>query len=76
MRRMHVEQEDVFYYITVMNENYEHPEMPVGAEADIIEQNDQHVRCTLRRSKGSIGGYAVSGSLASYVVRPSDGRSG
>ncbi len=37
MRRMHVEQEDVFYYITVMNENYEHPEMPVGAEADIIK---------------------------------------
>ena len=28
MRRMHQEQEDVFYYITVMNENYEHPEMP------------------------------------------------
>ena len=37
MRRMHVEQEDVFYYLTVMNENYEHPEMPVGAEADIIK---------------------------------------
>jgi pyruvate dehydrogenase E1 component len=37
MRRMVQEQEDVFYYITVMNENYEHPEMPVGAEADIIK---------------------------------------
>ena len=37
MRRMHVEQEDVFYYITVMNENYEHPEMPAGTEADIIK---------------------------------------
>ncbi len=37
MRRMHQEQEDVFYYITVMNENYEHPEMPKGAEADIIK---------------------------------------
>jgi pyruvate dehydrogenase E1 component len=37
MRRMFAEQEDVFYYITVMNENYEHPEMPVGAEADIIK---------------------------------------
>jgi pyruvate dehydrogenase E1 component len=37
MRRMNQEQEDVFYYITVMNENYEHPEMPVGAEADIIK---------------------------------------
>ena len=37
MRRMFQEQEDVFYYITVMNENYEHPEMPAGAEADIIK---------------------------------------
>ena len=37
LRRMHQEQEDVFYYLTVMNENYEHPEMPAGAEADIIK---------------------------------------
>jgi pyruvate dehydrogenase E1 component len=37
MRRMFAEQEDIYYYITVMNENYEHPEMPVGAEADIIK---------------------------------------
>ena len=37
MRRMFAEQEDVYYYITVMNENYEHPEMPAGAEADIIK---------------------------------------
>ncbi|WP_374326959.1 pyruvate dehydrogenase (acetyl-transferring), homodimeric type [Azonexus sp.] len=37
LRRMNAEQEDVFYYITVMNENYEHPEMPAGAEADIIK---------------------------------------
>jgi len=37
MRRMFQEQEDVFYYLTVMNENYEHPEMPAGSEADIIK---------------------------------------
>ena len=37
MRRMFAEQEDVYYYITVMNENYEHPEMPAGSEADIIK---------------------------------------
>lgn len=36
MRRMHQEQEDVFYYITVMNENYAHPAMPNGVEAGII----------------------------------------
>ncbi len=37
MRRMFREQEDVYYYLTVMNENYEHPEMPQGAEQDIIK---------------------------------------
>ncbi len=37
MRRMFAEQEDVYYYITVMNENYEHPEMPAGAEKDILK---------------------------------------
>jgi pyruvate dehydrogenase E1 component len=31
------EQEDVYYYITVMNENYEHPAMPEGAEAGIVK---------------------------------------
>jgi pyruvate dehydrogenase E1 component len=36
LKRMIENQEDVFYYITVMNENYSHPEMPKGSEADII----------------------------------------
>ena len=31
LRRMYAEQEDVYYYITVMNENYAHPAMPEGA---------------------------------------------
>ena len=37
MRRMFAEQQDVYYYITVLNENYEHPDMPAGAEADIVK---------------------------------------
>ncbi len=37
MRRMYVEQQDVFYYLTVMNENYAHPAMPQGAETGIIK---------------------------------------
>jgi len=35
LRRMVQEQEDVFYYITLMNENYAHPPMPAGAEDGI-----------------------------------------
>jgi pyruvate dehydrogenase E1 component len=31
------EQEDVFYYLTVMNENYTHPAMPEGAESGILK---------------------------------------
>ena len=31
LRRMCTEQESIFYYITVMNENYAHPAMPAGA---------------------------------------------
>jgi pyruvate dehydrogenase E1 component len=33
---MVAEQEDVFYYITLMNENYPHPAMPDGAEEGIL----------------------------------------
>jgi pyruvate dehydrogenase E1 component len=37
LRRMYAEQEDVFYYITLMNENYEHPALPEGAEVGILK---------------------------------------
>jgi len=37
LRRMYEKQEDVYYYITVMNENYEHPAMPDGVEDAIIK---------------------------------------
>ncbi|MGZ6194438.1 MAG: pyruvate dehydrogenase (acetyl-transferring), homodimeric type [Candidatus Binataceae bacterium] len=37
LRRMLAEQEDVFYYITLMNENYVHPEMPEGAQEGILK---------------------------------------
>ena len=36
MRRMYGDGEGVFYYITVMNENYAQPALPVGAEAGIL----------------------------------------
>lgn len=37
LRRMYVEQEDIFYYITLMNENYLHPAMPEGSETGILK---------------------------------------
>jgi len=37
LRRMFVDQEDVYYYLAIMNENYPHPPMPKGVEADILK---------------------------------------
>jgi pyruvate dehydrogenase E1 component len=36
MREMMVEQKDVFYYVTMMNENYAQPDLLPDSEADII----------------------------------------
>jgi len=36
MREMLVEQQDVFYYVTLMNENYAQPDLPAGAEGGVI----------------------------------------
>jgi pyruvate dehydrogenase E1 component len=37
LRRMYCNQEDIYYYLTVMNENYTHPAMPEGAAPNIIK---------------------------------------
>ncbi|MEA2247002.1 MAG: pyruvate dehydrogenase component [Solirubrobacteraceae bacterium] len=59
LRRMYAEQEDVFYYLTIMNENYAHPAMPEGAEEGILrgmyllregEQDDKSPRIQLMGS--------------------------
>ena len=37
MKRMYEDKENCFYYVTLMNENYAHPDMPVGCEEGIIK---------------------------------------
>src|SRR5471032_73180 len=37
MRRMYVDNEDIYYYITLLNENYAQPELPEGAKAGILQ---------------------------------------
>ena len=49
MRAMVADQEDVFYYITLMNENYAHPAMPDGAREGILSG------MYLLRDGGSLG---------------------
>jgi pyruvate dehydrogenase E1 component len=37
LKRMYEDQEDVYFYLTLMNENYQHPDMPMGVEEGIIK---------------------------------------
>ncbi len=37
LKRMYENQEDIYYYLTVMNENYLHPPMPKGCEEGILK---------------------------------------
>src|SRR5687768_5552083 len=37
IKRMYQDQEDIFYYLTLMNEQYEHPPMPQGSKDGILK---------------------------------------
>ncbi|AWL12902.1 Pyruvate dehydrogenase (acetyl-transferring) [Saliniradius amylolyticus] len=54
MRRMFEEQENVFYYLTVMNENYVQPEMPKGVEEGIIKGIYKLDDVKASKAKGSV----------------------
>lgn len=49
LQRMYGDDEDIFYYITLLNENYQHPEMPKDAEQGILKGMYQY-----HASKGKI----------------------
>ena len=72
LRRMLAEQEDVFFYITLMNENYEHPALPDGAEAGIL----RGMYLLRPRASGSPDGPAVqllgSGTILREVLAGAD----
>jgi pyruvate dehydrogenase E1 component len=70
MRRMFQEQEDVFYYLTVMNENYEHPEMPAGAAPDIVK--GMYAFRKAAKSKGPRVQLLGSGTIFREVIAAAD----
>ena len=74
LRRMNQEQEDVFYYLTVMNENYEHPEMPKGAEADILKgmYRFRAAGSGKTKSKGPLVHLLGSGTIFREVIAAAD----
>jgi pyruvate dehydrogenase E1 component len=65
LKRMFEQQEDVYYYITVMNENYVHPAMPKGCEEGILKG-------MYLLHKGAAGGNTVqllgSGAILREVI--------
>ena len=71
LRRMITDQEDVFYYLTVLNENYAHPAMPEGAEEGIVK--GMHL---LKAADPSANGHKVqlmgSGSILREVIAGAD----
>ncbi|NOZ07941.1 MAG: pyruvate dehydrogenase (acetyl-transferring), homodimeric type [FCB group bacterium] len=65
MRRMHQEQQDIFYYMTVQNENYRHPDMPEAAEEGILRGMHRLQKHDGKRLKVRLLG---SGSLVNEVL--------
>jgi pyruvate dehydrogenase E1 component len=67
IQKMYVEQENYFYYITTINENYCHPEMPEGAEDGIIK--GMHRIKTVDKPKVRLLG---SGAILNESIKASD----
>jgi pyruvate dehydrogenase E1 component len=71
LRRMMKEQEDVYYYVTLMNENYAHPAMPPGAE-DGIRRGMYLFREGVKK-KGQFGVQLLgSGTILREVIAAAD----
>ncbi len=69
LRRMMEEQENVFYYITSMNENYVHPKMPQGAEDGILKG----MYLAQMGSRGKVRAQLIgSGTILREVVAAAD----
>jgi pyruvate dehydrogenase E1 component len=67
LRRMLTEQEDVFYYLTLMNENYHHPAMPEGAQEGILRGLYR-----LREAKSPAVQLLGSGTILNEVIAAAD----
>jgi pyruvate dehydrogenase E1 component len=67
LRRMLAEQEDVFYYLTLMNENYPHPAMPEGAIEGIL-RGMYPLREASRRSRKPVVQLLGSGTILREVM--------
>jgi len=70
LQRMFVDQEDVYFYLTLMNENYQHPEMPMGSEEGIIK-GLYRMRKTARPGKKHVN-LMGSGTILVQAIKASE----
>jgi pyruvate dehydrogenase E1 component len=69
IRRMYVDQEDIFYYLTVENENYDHPEMPKGVENGVVK-GLYKFKASKKRKKGLHKVHLFgSGAIMNYAIK-------
>ncbi len=69
LRRMYGEQENVFYYVTTMNENYTMPAMPEGVEEGIIKGMYEFRKGGNKKLKVQLMG---SGTIFREVIKASE----
>jgi len=68
MQRMYVQQEDVYYYITLLNENYPQPAMPEGAREGILKGLYRFSSSTAQGAKAPRVQLMGSGSILREVI--------
>src|SRR4029079_2917795 len=72
LRRMYAEQQDIYYYLTVMNENYVHPAMPEGAAPNIIKGVNLFRAGAKTKSKAPRVQLLGSGTIFREVIAAAD----
>jgi len=71
LERMYTKDENIFYYITLMNENYTHPDMPKGVEEG-IRKGAYLFRKAARKKKGPVVQLMGSGTIFREVLVAAD----
>ncbi len=69
--RMYEKQENIFYYITVMNENYPQPEMPKDAKDGILKGMYRFKKSDLKNAKGKVH-LMGSGTILNEVIKAAE----
>ena len=70
LKRMYADGEEIFYYITLLNENYSHPEMPQGSREGILKGGYLYRQNPVK--KGPVVQLMGSGAIFRDVLEAAD----